>query len=122
MVVAIRPSPSAVGLTKDSVKAYCRVHDLGGIKAESNARVAPEQGFCLCCGKPLQQAPGKKKIKFCSAECRQRWWNAHPEAVQTESCLYFHLRPLRTLFYSLRQFPQEILLPRLLYRGPFQRR
>ena len=78
-----------VGLTKDSVKAYCRVHDLGGVKAESNARVASEQGFCLRCGNPLQQAPGKKKVKFCSAECRQRWWNAHPEAVRQKAVYTF---------------------------------
>ena len=29
-----------VGLTKDSVKAYCRAHNLAGMKAQSNARIA----------------------------------------------------------------------------------
>lgn len=71
----------AVGLTKDNVKAYCRTHSLAGIKAQSNARITPEHDFCLKCGKSLIQTPGRKKIKFCSAYCRQQWWNAHPEQV-----------------------------------------
>ena len=79
----------AVGLTKDNVKAYCRAHDLAGIKAQNNARIAPDQDFCLKCGKPLQQLPGRKKVKFCSADCRQQWWNAHPEAVRQKAIYTF---------------------------------
>lgn len=71
----------AVGLTKDNIKAYCRSHGLAGIKAQSNARITPEQDFCLKCGKPLRQTPGRKKVKFCTSDCRQQWWNAHPEQV-----------------------------------------
>jgi hypothetical protein len=76
-----------IGLTKDNVKAYCRAHDLAGIKAQSNARITPDQGFCQCCGKPLHQIPGRKKPKFCSADCRQQWWNTHPEKV-TRKAIY----------------------------------
>ena len=25
--------------------------------------------------------PGRKPKRFCSPECRQKWWNAHPERV-----------------------------------------
>ena len=77
----------AVGLTKDNVKAYCRAHDLAGVKAQSNARITPDQSFCLCCGKLLHQLPGRKKAKFCSADCRQQWWNNHPEQV-TRKAIY----------------------------------
>lgn len=77
----------AVGLTKDSIKAFCRAHDLAGVKAQSNARITPDQSFCLCCGKPLRQTPGRKKVKFCSADCRQQWWNTHPEQV-TRKAIY----------------------------------
>ena len=57
----------AVGLSKDSVKAFCRKNNLGGVVAETNARIDLTCGVCLNCGKQLQQAPGRKKIKFCSA-------------------------------------------------------
>ena len=43
----------AIGLTKDGVKAYCRAHGLAGVKARSNARVAPEQEFFAEVQEPL---------------------------------------------------------------------
>ncbi|MHB1154068.1 MAG: RNA polymerase subunit sigma-70 [Eubacteriales bacterium] len=77
----------AVGLSKDNIKAYCRTHDLAGIKAQDNTRITLEQDCCLKCGKPLSQTLGKKKVKFCSADCRQQWWNSHPEQV-TQKAIY----------------------------------
>lgn len=79
----------AVGLGKDNVKAFCRVHHLGGVKAQSNARVTPDQDFCLTCGKTLIQTPGRKKVKFCSPVCRQEWWKAHPERVNRKAVYSF---------------------------------
>ena len=79
----------AVGLTKDNVKAYCRTHALAGVKAQSNARITPDQNFCLFCGKPLSQIPGRKKVKFCSSDCRQQWWNTHPEQVKKKAIYSF---------------------------------
>ncbi|MHB1154027.1 MAG: RNA polymerase subunit sigma-70 [Eubacteriales bacterium] len=77
----------AIGLSKENIKAYCRVHGLAGIKAQDNNRITLEQDCCLKCGKPLSQTPGKKKVKFCSSDCRQQWWNTHPEQV-TRKALY----------------------------------
>ena len=79
----------AVGLSKDSVKAYCRVHNLSGVMAKNNARVEANQEFCLNCGKPLQQKPGRKMAKFCSDKCRQQWWNSHPEQVNKKAVYSF---------------------------------
>ena len=42
-----------IGLSEDNVKAYCRTHDMAGIKTQSNARIPADTGFCLQCGKPL---------------------------------------------------------------------
>ena len=78
-----------VSLTKDSVKAYCRAHGMAGMKAQNNARIAVDSGFCLHCGKPLCQMPGKKKIKFCASDCRQLWWNSHPEQVSRKAIYAF---------------------------------
>ena len=79
----------AIGLTKGGVKAYCRAHGLAGVKAGSNARVAPEQEFCRQCGAPLRQTQGRKRVKFCSAVCRQKWWNAHPDQDQRKAVYTF---------------------------------
>lgn len=80
----------AVGLSKDSVKAYCRVHNLSGVMAKNNNRVETAQEFCQNCGKLLQQKPGRKMAKFCSGECRQQWWNTHPEQVNKKAVYSFN--------------------------------
>ena len=67
-----------VGLTKDNVKAFCRTHDLGGIKHVEDLSTYVR---CLNCGAPLEQKSGVKRKKFCCGECRQTWWNAHQELV-----------------------------------------
>ena len=35
----------------------------------------------------ITQTPGRKEKKFCSDECRHKWWNAHPEKI-TRKAVY----------------------------------
>ena len=58
-------------VSKEAVRSYCRNHNLNGIVGE----ICPE------CGKAVIQIKGRKKMRFCSAVCRQNWWNKHPDAV-----------------------------------------
>ena len=37
--------------------------------------------FCKQCGDPLVIIPKTKPKKFCSGDCRNLWWNAHPEEM-----------------------------------------
>ena len=80
---------NSVGLSKDSVKAYCRSHGLAGEKAESHSLAEVPTQLCLNCGKTLIQIPGRKQKKFCCPECRTAWWNAHPEAVKQKAVYTF---------------------------------
>lgn len=59
-----------LGLSKNTVKSYCRRNDVSG--------TTPDEHRCLCCGKPVEQTPGRKQKKFCSDICRARYWSAHP--------------------------------------------
>lgn len=70
---------ATLGLSKETVKSFCRRNDLGGRRAQS----ADFQRGIICpnCGKKIQQSDHTKTKRFCSAECRQSWWNAHPECV-----------------------------------------
>lgn len=74
----------------NTVKSFCRrsgVQPSGEIKKdiqdrEDQMRDAPEETpvlehFCLFCGKPVEQTPGKRKKKFCCDECRKRYWSLH---------------------------------------------
>ena len=79
----------AVGLKKDTVVAFCRRTGLTGRKASDNSRINLDSGFCLQCGSILHQAPGRKRIKFCSDQCRVAWWNSHPEKINRKAIFSF---------------------------------
>lgn len=54
-----------LGLSINTVKSYYR------------RRKDETQNICLCCGVPVIQPKAVRKKKFCSDECRMKWWNAH---------------------------------------------
>jgi hypothetical protein len=72
---------NTLGLTKNQVVSFCHRNGLAGEKSTQATKDKPDVGCCKNCGKPIVQVPGRKQIKFCSDECCQSWWNAHPEAV-----------------------------------------
>lgn len=79
----------AVRLKKDTVVAFCRRTGLTGRKASDNSRINLDSGFCLQCGSILYQTPGRKRIKFCSDQCRVAWWNSHPEKINRKAIYSF---------------------------------
>lgn len=78
-----------LGVTVSSVKSYCQRNNLAGIRAACSVATPVKAEFCKECGKAIQQKPGRKEIKFCSAACRQKWWNAHPEQVRHKAIYSF---------------------------------
>lgn len=66
-----------LGLSVNTVKAYCRRHNEDVVEPE-----LPEIARCKQCGKPLVMTPGKRKKKFCSDACRMRFWTAHPNELR----------------------------------------
>lgn len=80
----------AFGLSKNTVKSYCKRNNLSAAALEIAADMPIlTPSFCLECGKAITQVSGRKKKKFCSDECRHKWWNAHPEKI-TRKALYFY--------------------------------
>ena len=80
---------NTVGLSKDSIKAFCRNHGLAGVKAECKDESVHDDNTCVNCGAPLVQTPGVKKKKFCNSTCRQAWWNTHPAQVNRKALYSF---------------------------------
>ena len=68
-----------MGLSVNTVKTYCKRNALGGTVANQPGST---EKVCKCCGATLVQTPGRKRKIFCSAACRTKWWNAHPELVK----------------------------------------
>ena len=61
-----------LGISRDTVRSFCRRNGLAGEMAERTAgsEGQPEEGFCRECGTELRQRPGVKKKVFCCRECR----------------------------------------------------
>lgn len=74
---------SALGLTKSQVSGFCRRAQIAkGDEAEV-------EGVCPECGSPIDERRGCKPCRFCSDECRQAWWNSHPEMVRRRAIYEF---------------------------------
>lgn len=78
---------SRLELSVDSVKGYCRRSGLGG-EAVQNA-----DNVCRQCGEPFTKKPGAEQKKFCSAVCRNTWWNHHaflrePKEKDKRVCIF----------------------------------
>ncbi len=77
----------ALGISINTIKSFCRRNNLGGHLGKENKNV--NKSFCKNCGNKLKQIPGKKPLKFCSDECRVKWWNTHPELVNKKAIYSF---------------------------------
>lgn len=85
----------AVGLSKESVKAYCRRNPelLGfGAATKQMAKERQERGkHCPQCCQPLIFKKTGRPKKFCSDKCRKAWWNRHSDEHDKEQTAYFEL-------------------------------
>ncbi len=61
-----------VGISKDTVKSYCKRNDLAGKRSDSST-----DNVCPQCSKPVVQSGKHKKRRFCTQECRKTWWANH---------------------------------------------
>ena len=74
------------GVSENTVKSYlrrCPVAPLEEVKVDVAVEVNEDRETkpCHFCGEPVPQNPGRKEKKFCSVECRNRWWNKNKYRV-----------------------------------------
>ena len=65
-----------VGISVNTVKSFCKRND-----GKPAAMPKSDTSVCRNCGKKIMQTQGKKRRKFCSDECRRKWWNSHLDLV-----------------------------------------
>lgn len=73
-LVPAKQIAETLGIHVGTVRSYIRRHP-----EIENAR------FCLTCGIPVVQTPGRKAKKFCSDKCRMKWWNKHQDHVNRKA-------------------------------------
>ena len=74
-----------VGLPRNTVKSFCRRNTA----STEMIITEPNLSGCRECGKPLVQVSGRKRRIFCSKECREKWWHAHPEKIRQRAVYTF---------------------------------
>lgn len=69
-----------LNLSINTIKSFCRRNSLVAQTAE---------GVCETCGKPIHQNPKRKRKRFCSDACRNKWWNAHLNLIKRKAVYTF---------------------------------
>lgn len=69
----------ALGLSEGTVKTFCHRNGMAGVSPEITETdgASVDRKPCRQCGVMVPQYPGRKEKKFCSDDCRNKWWNAH---------------------------------------------
>lgn len=82
----------ALGLSRDSVRSYCKRNGLSGNGSIVNLNVEEmksQNHICMQCGKQLKVKSRGRKKKFCSDKCRRIWWNNNQDKRnRKESAMY----------------------------------
>ena len=63
----------SLDLPVGTVKSFCRRENIPAAEP-----TVYDENHCQQCGKPLLQKSKAKRRKFCSEECRIKWWTVHP--------------------------------------------
>lgn len=64
------------GIPANTIKSFFRRHEAAPQCAQITAAA-----LCRFCGSPIEMKFKQKTRKFCSDQCRQKWWNSHREEV-----------------------------------------
>ncbi len=73
--VGYKAIAAVLGLTRDSVRGYCKRNGLDGdseVVALNVEEQMKQHLLCTCCGKPIKQKDKGRTRKFCSEECRRK--------------------------------------------------
>jgi endogenous inhibitor of DNA gyrase (YacG/DUF329 family) len=95
--VGYKAIAAVLGISRDSIRGFCKRNGLDGdskvvsLNLEEKKR---NQLICPCCGKPIKQKERGRSRRFCSDECRRKWWNDHPqERNKKDSAIYKYTCP-----------------------------
>lgn len=76
--IGYRMIAQELGLSRDTVRNYCRSRGMTGIAEEKMYR-ADFKGKCLQCGTEIQETTGSNR-RFCSDSCRRKWMSQNNHA------------------------------------------
>ncbi len=83
-----------VGLSRDIVRNFCRKNGLNGHLAQTDENIRKmiiDNALCANCSKPIKQKNKGKPRRFCSNECKRKWWKENPEKGQRKETAIYKL-------------------------------
>ena len=88
---------TSLGLTRDSVRGFCKRNGLDGDSLVVALNVEEKLNrnlLCANCEKPIKQKEQGRVRRFCSDECRRKWWHEHPsERNKSDAAIYHYTCP-----------------------------
>lgn len=91
--VGYKAIATALQMSRDTIRAYCKRSGLGGQSTflELTVQEQIEEGnACKHCLKSIKQKPKGRERKFCSDACRRKWWLEHQEARNKNDNAIYH--------------------------------
>ena len=95
--VGYKAIAAVLGLSRDNVRSFCKRNGLDGDSKVVHLNVEEQKKrhiLCSCCGMPIKQKARGRLRRFCSDECRRKWWNENPQARnKNEIAIYKYTCP-----------------------------
>ena len=85
-----------MGLSISCVTMHCLRNGLGGKGLSTH----PSGPLCPQCGKPITLREGVKKRRFCSDDCRLKWWNNHRDLIDHYKTIPFACKECGSTFLA----------------------
>ena len=74
-----------LGVHRSEVRDFCRMEGLTGdpvMVRQNMSEWYAQHGRCMVCGKPLSHKEHGRKRRFCSGQCRTKYWRGKHESEQ----------------------------------------
>lgn len=95
-----------LGISVNTVKSFCKRNPITAAPAPAPVQ-AKRTAHCPQCNAPLEQTPGHRQKRFCSAMCRSAWWKAHPESMIRKKLTSIECQHCGTTFLQYGSRPRK---------------
>lgn len=96
--VGYKAIASELTISRDTIRGYCKRNGLDGDSKVVSMNLVEKKNqniICACCNKSIKQKERGRSRRFCSEECRRKWWNKNQDkrnkkdtAIYKYSCLH----------------------------------
>jgi endogenous inhibitor of DNA gyrase (YacG/DUF329 family) len=83
---------SMTNLSRDVIRYYCKKNNIAGhseVVKMNIKRMMEDGAVCSYCGKPIVNAKTGRPRRFCTNECRKKWWAKNRDCItKSDEAIY----------------------------------